>query len=453
MWLAGLDDDLTPRPSLEGDRSADVAIVGGGYTGLWTGYYLKKADPSLDVVVVEKEICGFGASGRNGGWCSAAFATDVSRLARAYGRAAAVRMQQAMFDTVDEVGRVVQSEGIDASWAKGGTLTFATAPAHVPRLHAQLHEKRSFGFTEDDYRWLEPREAAEHIRVARNWGAAYTPHCAALDPARLARGLAEAAERAGVRIYEQTAAVSVENRTVKTDKGAVAADVVVRATEGYTRALKGMKRRLVPIYSLMIGTEPLPEDAWERIGWERRETMTDGRHLIIYGQRTADGRIAFGGRGAPYHFASRIKDGFDREPRVFDELRRTLRSLFPALERAAIVHEWGGCLGVPRDWHPSAGYDAGSGFAWAGGYVGDGVATANLAGRTLADLIAGQHTDLVTLPWVGHVSPQWEPEPLRWLGVNFALRAGRSADGAEARTGRPARRADLIGRLQTGRPV
>ena len=197
----------------------------------------------------------------------------------------------------------------------------------------------------------------------------------------------------------------------------------------------------------MLATEPLPTAVWEQIGLSRRETFNDLRHLIIYGQRTADGRFAFGGRGAPYHFASTIRPVYDRETAVFFALRRILDELFPHLDGAKVTHTWGGPLGIARDWCASVGLDRATGLAWAGGYVGDGVTTTNLAGRTLADLITGQVSDLTRLPWVGHRSPRWEPEPLRWLGVTTALRLMSSADAEELRTGRPSRRAAVITRL------
>jgi glycine/D-amino acid oxidase-like deaminating enzyme len=208
--------------------------------------------------------------------------------------------------------------------------------------------------------------------------------------------------------------------------------------------IPGLQRRLVPIYSLVIATEPLGPGLWERIGLRRRETFTDQRHLLVYGQRTADDRIVFGGRGAPYHFGSRIRPGFDRDERVFGRLREALVELLPRLAGTRITHTWGGCLGVPRDWCASVGLDRGTGQAWAGGYVGDGVSTTNLAGRTLRDLILGGDTDLVRLPWVGHRSPRWEPEPLRWLGVNAGLRAMAVADLEERLTDQPSRVARLV---------
>jgi glycine/D-amino acid oxidase-like deaminating enzyme len=450
LWLDTAGDELRPRPTLGSDAEFDVAIVGAGYTGLWTAYYLSRADPSLRIAVLEKEIAGFGASGRNGGWCSALFAASKDRLAANHGREAALAMQRELFDTVDEVGRVIAAEGIDAHYAKGGSLALATAPAHMVRIRSLLNYERSWGFGEEDYRWLDAAETAHRVTVQGCRGSVYTPHCAALHPARLARGLATVVERRGVKLFESTEVVKLQPRRLSTAVANVKAEVAVRATEGYTPALPGLKRVLAPLYSLMIATEPLGDAFWREVGWSRRETITDGRHLIIYAQRTGDGRIAFGGRGAPYHFASRVEDRFDREPRVFADLRRVMCSLFPRAIDAAITHQWGGPLGVPRDWHSSVGFDRRTGLAWAGGYVGDGVATANLAGRTLADLIMGRDTGITRLPWVGHRWRRWEPEPLRWLGINLSLKAMASADRSEARTGRPARRADLVKRLVRG---
>ncbi len=424
-----------------------MAILGAGYTGLWTAYYLKKADPSLRVVVLEKEIAGFGASGRNGGWCSSFFAASPGTIAAEFGREAAVDMQRAMFATVDEVGRVIADEDIEARWHKGGVLTLATSAPQLARLHEELEYEREWGFDDDDYRALGAAEAAARIAVDGCLGAIYSPHCACVDPARLARGLADVVERLGVTIYERTPALELRPHEVPTPAGAVKADIVVNALEGYVVTMPGHARDLVPLYSLMIATEPLPASFWAQVGWDGREVFTDERNLIIYCMRTDDGRIALGGRGAPYHFGSAIRDEFDRDPAVFAELHRVLKSLFPAVGDARITHTWGGCLGAPRDWFASVGFDKDSGMAWAGGYVGDGVSTTNLAGRTLAELIAGADHGLSGLPWVGRRPKRWEPEPLRWLGVNLSLAMMGSADRAEARTGRPSRRADLTARL------
>jgi glycine/D-amino acid oxidase-like deaminating enzyme len=445
-WQASLPSP-PPRPPLDGDLEVDVAIVGAGYTGLWTAYYLASNDPSLRVAVLEREVAGFGASGRNGGWCSALFPASTAKLARMAGHDAAVAMQRAMRATVDEVGRVAEAEGIDCHWAKGGTVVAARSQLQLARAEAEVAEARSFGFGEGDLRLLDAEEAAGMLGATRVVGATWTPHCAAIHPLRLARGLADAVERRGVELFEGTAVTSIEPRLARTATGVVRARHVVRATEGYSPALPGLRRAIAPVFSLMIATEPLSEEQWASIGLARRQTFSDHRNVIIYGQRTADGRLAFGGRGAPYHFGSRVRPSFDRDPAVFAKLRRVLVELFPVLEGVRITHSWGGPLGIPRDWCASVGLDPSTGLAWGGGYVGDGVGTSNLAGRTLADLITGRDSELVRLPWVDHRSRPWEPEPLRWIGVNGALRLALWADRSEARSGRPSRAAAALDRL------
>jgi glycine/D-amino acid oxidase-like deaminating enzyme len=291
---------------------------------------------------------------------------------------------------------------------------------------------------------LDEQASRKRLAATDVLGATYTPHCAAIHPGKLVRGLAEIVEGRGATIYERTPALAVEPGRVQTPNGSVRAPKVIRATEGYTARLPGSRRTLAPVYSLMIATEPLPDAVWESIGLRQRETFSDYRHLIIYGQRTADGRFAFGGRGAPYHYASRIKPGYERVPQVFAALEQTLHELFPALAGVAITHRWGGALGIARDWHASVGLDPSTGLGWAGGYVGDGVSTTNLAGRTLADLVLDRGTPLTKLPWVGHRSRPWEPEPLRWLGANAGLQAMTWADHAEDRHGRPSRLAQVV---------
>ncbi len=363
-------------------------------------------------------------------------------------------MRRAMQDTVDEVGRVVADEQIDCSYRKSGTVSAARSAAQLQALRAELDEARSLGIPEEDLRFVDAAEASRMMRATSVRGALYTPHCAALHPARLARGLASAVERAGVQLYEQTEVTAVhpgEKPFVLTTRGKVTAETVVLATEGYTVRLPGHERDVVPLYSLMVATEPLGErvaELGEAVA--KGATFTDGRHLLIYGQVTGDGRLAFGGRGAPYHYNSDIRDAYDRNSRMHALLERSIRELFPALAGVAITHRWGGPLGVPRDWFPTVRLDRHSGLAQAGGYVGDGVGTTNLAGRTLADLVTGTDSDLLSLPWVGHASRPWEPEPLRWLGVNAGLKAMQAADALEARSGRPSRIAAALGRVTGG---
>ena len=427
-----------------------MAIVGAGLTGLWTAYYLRRADPGLRVVVLEQDVAGFGASGRNGGWCSALFPTSWERLTADSSEGDALRLHRAMQDTVREVGRVVAAEGIDAHYHRGGTVTLARGRAQLARIRDSVRIARARGFTEEDERLLEPDEASGMLAATPVLGGSFTPHCAVVHPARLVRGLARVVEASGVAVFEQTTVRSVAPGRVQTDAGTVRADVVVRATEGYTPRLAGLRRAVVPVYSLMVATEPLPESRWESIGLADRPSFSDARHLIIYGQRTADGRLAFGGRGAPYHYGSRIRPSYDAAPRVFQGLRTVLRQMLPQLHDVEFTHEWGGCLGITRDWAASVGLDRATGLGWAGGYVGDGVSTTNLAGRTLADLVTGADSDLVSLPWVGHRSRSWEPEPLRWLGINAGLRAASLADAEERWTRRPSQVARLIAPLTGG---
>jgi glycine/D-amino acid oxidase-like deaminating enzyme len=434
LWHETAGTDWTPRARLPGSRDADVAIVGAGYTGLWTAYYLAEARPDLKIVVLEAEVAGYGASGRNGGWCSALFPASLATLTDLQDRHGALAQHQAMRRTVDEVARVAAAEGIDAHLAKGGTITLARSRAQWQRARQEVEEARAWGRDETDIRLLGAGEATAILRGSHTRGATYTPDCAVIHPARLVRGLAEAVERLGVQIFERTPVAAIRSGSVSTPSGDVRSDTIIRATEGYTARLPGHGRSLVPVYSLMIATEPLSPATWEEIGLARRETFTDHRHLVIYGQRTVDDRLVFGGRGAPYHLGSRIRPDYDHDERVFARLYTTLVELFPVLAGTRVTHAWGGALGIPRDWCASVGLDRDTGLGWAGGYVGDGVSTTNLAGRTLRDLVLGEDTELTRLPWVGHRSPDWEREPLRWLGINAGLRAMTLADAEESVT-------------------
>jgi glycine/D-amino acid oxidase-like deaminating enzyme len=444
LWLDGLAEPLTPRPPLAGDRDCDVAIVGAGFTGLWAAYFLAKLQPDLRVAVVEREIAGFGPSGRNGGWASAGIAGSTRRYARLRGDDAVRRGERAMADAVGEIGDVVAAEAIDCGWRHTGTLMVATSAPQVTRLHEGIARRRAFGIGEDDLRLLEPAELEARVRVAGARAASFTPHCGRVDPARLARGLAVACERLGVTIYERTAAEAIEPGRVVCAGGVLRAASVLRATEAFTVQQPGERRRFMPLYSLMVATEPLPAAVWDEIGWGGSETVSDLRHLFFYAQRTPDDRIAIGGRGAPYRLGSPLDEAYERNDAVRARLVRTLAERFPAVAAAAITHHWGGPLGVPRDWCCSVHYDRATGFGWAGGYTGHGVVTSNLLGRTLADLVLARDTDIVSLPWVGHASPRWEPEPLRFLASRAIVATLGSADRVEDARDRPARRTRLV---------
>ncbi|MFT4279995.1 NAD(P)/FAD-dependent oxidoreductase [Microbacterium sp.] len=430
------------RPPLPGDVQVDVAIVGAGYTGLWAAYYLAALQPDLRIAVLERRFAGFGASGRNGGWLT----NSVTGGREGYGREGGSRQQRAMNETVDEVIRVARDEGIDADIRKGGELTVARNAAQWARLRAFFAEETTWPHT--DVRLWDADETAAHVRVAGATGSVWHPHCARLHPAKLVHGLAAAVERRGVRIYEDTTVLAIEPGRAVTDRGVVRAEHILRATEGFTPDLAGEHRTWLPMNSSMIVTAPLPAEAWDEIGWEGAATLGDGAHVYMYAQRTADDRIAFGGRGVPYRYGSRVDSDGRTQTRTIENLTALLRSFFPAAARVPVDHAWAGVLGVPRDWSATVGLDRGTGIGWAGGYVGTGVATTNLAGRTLADLVLGRETERTTLPWVGHRARRWEPEPLRWLAVHGLYAAYHLADRQEsrggARTSPVARIADVV---------
>jgi glycine/D-amino acid oxidase-like deaminating enzyme len=442
FWLETSGDDLTPRPALDGPTEADVAILGAGLTGLWTAYYLHRRDPSLRIVIVEREIAGFGASGRNGAWCAPDLNISMGRLAKLHGEDAARRTQQATYDAVDEVGRATAESGIDAGFHKGGEIIVSRGPQGVPALEASLEEYRRFGFG-DRYRLVDAAELAGRVRIAGAVEALVSDDAAVVHPGRLVRGLARAVERDGTRIVEGTAVTDVRPKDAKgratlvTDRGEVRAPVVVLAGEAYLTELPRLHRQLVPLWSLIVLTEPLSDAQWAEIGWANRETLASTRLSVDYLSRTEDGRILFGGRGAPYRFGSPIRRAYDLHGPTHDRLRAFVREWFPSLAGIGFTHAWGGPLGMPRDWHPTLAFDPSSGIATARGYVGHGVSTTNLAGRTLTDLITGERSPLTELPLVNHRSPNWEIEPFRWIGVRYAQWALGRLDDRTARTGKP----------------
>ncbi|MEV0172912.1 FAD-dependent oxidoreductase [Streptomyces sp. NPDC050803] len=450
FWYA--DDGLPAvREPLSGDATADVVVVGGGYTGLWTAYYLKKAAPFLRITVLEQKFCGYGASGRNGGWLYNGIA-GRDRYAKLHGRDAAVRLQRAMNDTVDEVVAVAAEEGIEADVHRGGVLEVARTPAQLARLKAFHEAELAFG--EKDRELYDARETAERIRVADAVGSSWTPHGARVHPVKLVKGLAAAVEALGVVIHEQTPVTEIRPKHAVTPYGVVRAPYVLRCTEGFTAALRGERRTWLPMNSSMIATEPLTDAQWESVGWDGLETLGDMAHAYMYAQRTADGRIALGGRGVPYRFGSRTDNDGRTQDATVAALREILLGFFPSLAGVGVSHAWSGVLGVPRDWCATATLDRATGLGWAGGYVGSGVATANLAARTLRDLVQldsgqGGRTELTDLPWVGHKVRKWEPEPLRWLGVQGMYAVYRAADRREsaarsAESSRLARVADRV---------
>jgi glycine/D-amino acid oxidase-like deaminating enzyme len=435
FWHRQLGGPPSARPPLVTSVDADVCIVGAGYTGLWTAWALKTSDPSLRVVVLEAAFAGYGASGRNGGWLSGLMPGSRTILASGPGgRPAVLHLQRQLNETVRFVESWCLDRGVDADLVRSGSLAVATTPTQWARLRSALEEDRTWGIGPEDAWLVSAAELAGRVRIAGARGAVFTPHCARIQPAKLVRALAGAAEEAGVEIYESTPVRSLAPGLAVTPGGSVRARFVLRCTEGYTAGL-GQRRALLPMNSSMVVTEPLPASVWDEIGWAGCETIRDDAHAYAYLQRTADGRIAIGGRGVPYRFGSRTDADGLVGPTTVDALWSTLVRLFPAVDgaRMPIAHSWCGVLGVSRDWCATVTLDRASGFGWAGGYVGDGVAASCLAGRALADLVLGHETERTRIPWVDRRAPAWEPEPFRWLGVRSIYGLYRAADRLERR--------------------
>lgn len=436
-WLATCGDDLTPRPALRGSTDVDVAILGAGYTGLWTAYYLLEHDPSLKVAVLEAEIAGFGASGRNGAWCTSGFPLGLSSLASRYGRDAALAVQRAMWDAVDEVGARAESEGIDIDWRKGGGLRLARGRHQLPAIESSWATYEAFGIT-DHYELLDRRQTAERINVTDALGSIYTPHTATIHPGKLVRGLARAVEKRGATIYEQTRVTDFTTGAwpaLHTETGHVRARTIVLAGEAYMSQLPKTRRDVLPAYSLITLTEPISDADWRQIGWKAHECVSSVAYQVNYLSRTTDGRIMFGGRGAPYHFGSAIRDEYDRHDPTHRMLQDNVREWFPALKDIQFTHSWGGALGWSRDYMPTMRYDPRENLAVAGAYTGTGVATANLSGRVLADQILDRDTDLTRLPMASHKPRRWESEPFRYIGVRTVQRGFARLDEKAERSG------------------
>ena len=427
LWMDQLDEPLDARPALAKDLDVDVCIIGAGYTGLWTAYYLKQQAPQLSIAIVEANIAGFGASGRNGGWLMGNLLGEDRLLATL-----SPQLRRASIDLLhgipDEVHNVLQHEGIDCDYRKGGVLYCAARyPEQERSLRAHLDDLYRQGMNEDDYRWLRPEQLDAQLRVSSPYGAIFSPHTATIQPAKLVRGLARAVERMGVTIYENSPALDLKPGMVCTPHANVRAHWLVPAVEGYAASLPPLGKHQLPVQSLLVATEPLPESTWEQIGLNQGQAFSENSRQVTYGQRTADNRLVFGARGG-YRFGGRLREDFNLKDHEIELRRYLLGELFPQLKNARITHSWGGNLGMARRFRPHMLCDRQRGIALAGGYGGEGVGATNLGGRTLAALILGQHNQLTAQPWVHDNCPltslaSWPPEPCRWLGYNAIIRS------------------------------
>ena len=422
LWWDGLARPHA-EPPLETDLATQYAIVGGGYTGLWTAYFLKKAKPDADIVLVEAQRIGHGASGRNGGWLMGAIEGASSFTDDRGGLSEATRYQ--LTQLVTRAGETLASEGIDCDFHHGGcVMAAARHTAQIGRARKLLEHFRGLGFGESDYQWLTPGELSDRIQVVSPGGGVFTPHVARLHPAKLVIGLAHVVKSMGVRVFEYTRAHDIQSGVVRCDRGTISAEKIVVATEGYSESGNPLHRRLIPVQTGMVATEPLSEAQWSTIGFHQRETFADCTRAATYLQRTADDRLVIGARG--HYLPGGLPQHVLRDSTAIRQHReRIALSLFPQLQGVRFTHCWGGSVGVPRAWRPHVLYDTETGMGSAGGYVGEGVGASFLFGQTLAELITGQDTERTAMPWVKHrsiaVLKSWEPEPLPRAGLNATM--------------------------------
>lgn len=437
-----------PRP-LRNDLEVDVAIVGGGFSGLWTAYHLLDGQPGLRVAVLERERLGFGASGRNGGWLMAAAPADLRIWERRFGLDAVRRAQRVLIDAVDDVAGIDGLARLGSGVRLSGSITVARSSAEWARLEDRRAALVRWGWPEDGLTWLSAAEVEARIGAHGTRGGLLTEPCGTLHPVALVRGLAGAVRRRGGEIYEHTPVTAIEPGVVRCGPDGdvtVRAPRIVVATEAFTIQQGGEHRRYLPLASTMIATAPLPAETRAAVGWRAGEAVGDARHLFFYAQHTEDGRIAIGGRGAPYRLGSGLSFDGAADGATTARLEQTLRELWPQTEGIAIEHRWSGSLAVPRDWCASCGVDQATGLAWIGGYAGHGVAATFVLGRSLAAQLRGVDDPAGNHLWAMHRGRRWEPEPLRWLASQAIVRLLASADEIEARGG-VARRARLVHRF------
>ena len=415
------------------ENSYDVAIIGGGFSGLWSAYHLKKLNPNLTIAIFEAHHCGFGASGRNGGWASSDYPVYRSTLEKRYGKEITDTLFQSLTSAIEELGEISQSIAPRANFVKSGTLMFARNRAQELRLKASEDEL---------HHWKSPEEMNELVRISESRGGLFNSECATVDPMGLVDGLVRFLINQGVAIFENVFATRVENG-VLANSTFVSAPIVIQATEVFSEP----GRDFIPLYSLMVATEPLSEEIWRAIGVDSRFTFAEGSHLINYAQRTADNRIAIGGRGATYPYGSQLQTSKERTTHVHKHLRELIRQWFPILRGVRFTHSWGGAVAITRDWEPYVQFNSATGFGRLGGYAGDGVTMSYLAAKIMANLIKNTSSPITQLHFVNRKMRKWEPEPLRFIAVNSLVKLSGVADKEEALTSRPSMVSRIIAPL------
>ena len=424
--------NITYRKSISKNDSFDVAIIGAGFSGLWSAFHLKQFQPNLKIAILEKEYVGFGASGRNGGWASAEYPTSSNRLIKENGLESYKNLRTAITKSIDEIGEIAKSNNWQIDYAKGGALVFARGNAQLSRISKEIDE---------EHQLLNKSQTTDLLNIPSALGSVFTPHCAALNPFKLVRALADHLEKLGVMIYEQSSVSEIRDKQVEVNGFNVNCTFSIRATEAFTPR-KWMGNRQIPIYSLMVATEPLSNEVVKEIRNTQRATFQEACHLITYAQITSDNRLALGGRGVRYKLFSRLSERSEIDNRMHSALERRARSWFPQITNAKFEYRWGGAVALTRRWQAYLNFDQATGRAEIGGYVGDGVTLSYLVAKTLAEKMSNIKT--ANLPFIDQGIGRWEPEPIRYLAVNAGFKATVLADYEEKITNRPSLLASII---------
>ena len=414
-WMAARDD--RPRDALDRDLDVDVAIVGGGFTGLSAAHHLKRAEPDLRVALLEAEVIGFGASGRTGGFNMTLFGLTLSITALRFGNNQAREAHLYMERSVDTTRDLIRSLGIDCDYEHPGFLRVATSEKYRARLLHEIEVAQSLGL--EGIEWLDRDRTCEEVDSPLYLGAWWEPRCGLLNPAKLAWGWRDVIEEEGVLVFERTPAAELRREggrvQIRTPMGRVAADRVVLATNAYSHLVPQLKRKQSPAWTHIVLTEPLGDHQLAPIGWRNRQGIEDARNLVHYYRLTADNRLLMGGRDVSIRYG-RDMDG-DINDGTFSELEHDIVQTFPSLSGAAITHRWGGPVSVTVDMAPAIGCLGDGRIVYSLGCIGHGVSMTHLNGRTVADLVLGRDTELTRVFFVNRRTIPWPPEPIRSLAA------------------------------------
>jgi glycine/D-amino acid oxidase-like deaminating enzyme len=434
FWLEQLNATYVENHALEGMLRADVLIVGGGFTGISSAFHLKKDYPELRVVVLESNVVGYGASGRNAGFVSTLFGHSLGLTLRRFGKQKTLQAYRYMERAVNYVNDLVRSQNLDCDYERPGMLRVATTPAYAQRVQREAALAQSMGI--DEVKWIGASELRDMVDSPTYLGAWQQSNCALLNPARLVRALKRAAMSLGVEIYERSPVTNLELHTpirAQTPYGAVEADRLVIATNAFSAQFPQLRSRQFPIHLYIVLTEPLNRAQLDSLHWQGRQGIIDARNLMHFYRLTPDNRLLAGGGDAFYFYNDEV--GVDKHASTFDHLERFINATFPGLRGIKITHHWGGPVSATLDMTPVLGYVSDERTIYTAGCMGHGMALAILNGQTISDMIGGQHTELTDSFFVGRPVLPLPPEPLRTPLANGILGVMRAQDTFDERHG------------------